>query len=205
MRAISPLENLIGRSVDEIARGRRFRRRSFRFSSGSGGRIMLGAGLEAGRFPMAQVEASPLTDISKHLAELRRLGMQSIELHVRLPTTDQLRANLVVASLAATFLQAWVLLAIAALGVPQSVFTSSAFRLVAMSFVACVVIAVHVLANASFHVAIERGHVRFGGGHDRAVLLSPYCSRRLLVVLHLRFRGRAFRVGDADYQYAAQR
>lgn len=145
-----------------------------------------------------------MADIFKHLAELYRFGCSRWGLHMRLPTTDQLRANLVVASLAATFLQSWAMLAIAVLGVPQSVFTSSIFRLLAILFVVSVVAGVHVLANASFHAAIEYGYARLGGGCDRAVVLSPYCPRRSLVALHLRFRARAFRVGETDYRYAAQ-
>jgi len=146
-----------------------------------------------------------VADIFQHLAELYRFRLQSMGLHMRLPTTDQLRANLVVASLAATFLQAWVVLAIGVFGVPQSVFMSSTFRLVTILFVVSVVVGVHVVANACFHAAIEYGYARPAGGCDRAVTLSPYCPRRSLVALHLRFRARAFRIGETDYQYAAQR
>lgn len=102
----------------------------------------------------------------------------------------RVRANLLVASLAASLVQIFSLLCILLFGIPERIFVSEPFEFAAMSFVVGIVIAVHVLANAAFHSAHERGYLTVWGGKHGAVSLSSRCPRLSLVVLHLRFGSR---------------
>ncbi|WP_162877923.1 hypothetical protein [Trinickia diaoshuihuensis] len=102
----------------------------------------------------------------------------------------RVRANLLVAALAASLVQISSLLSILLFRVPERVFVSEAFRLEAMSFVVCMVIAAHIFANAAFHAAQKNGHLTVWGGRRGAVSLSPRCPHLSLVVLHLRFVSR---------------
>ena len=102
----------------------------------------------------------------------------------------RVRANLLVAAVAALLVQISSLLSIWLFRVPERVFVSAAFRLEAMSFVVCIVIAAHISANAAFRAAQKNGYLTVWGGGRGAVSLSPRCPRLSLVVLHLRFRSR---------------
>ncbi|WP_233872073.1 hypothetical protein [Paraburkholderia adhaesiva] len=103
------------------------------------------------------------------------------------PSTIELwRAHLFVASLAAALIQIAVFFAILVWRIPQDVFTSSQFRLGVVALVACSVIAVRRLAHSAFHSALASRHVRFVGGQQRTVALSPHCPRRFLVLLRVR-------------------
>lgn len=105
---------------------------------------------------------------------------------------DQLRANLVVTSLAASLVQVAVLLSIAVLRVPEGFFLSNIFRFAALAVVAGIVAIVHVSARAAFRTALDSGNVVVWGGKRGAVVLSAACPRPLLVALHLRFNSRRF-------------
>lgn len=102
----------------------------------------------------------------------------------------RVRANLLVASLAASLVQIFALLCILLFGLPERIFVSDAFGFAAMSFVVVIVIAVHILANAAFHSAHKRGYLTVWGGRHGAVSLSSRCPHLSLVVLHLRFGSR---------------
>lgn len=105
---------------------------------------------------------------------------------------SQLRANLVVTSLAASLVQVAVLLSILLLRVPESIFLSETFRVAALSIVASMVAMVHLFARAAFRAALHSGNLTVWGGTRGAVVLSSACPRPLLVALHLRFNSRRF-------------
>jgi hypothetical protein len=105
---------------------------------------------------------------------------------------NQLRANLVVTSLAASLVQVAVLLSIWVLGVPERVFLTDSFRLAALSVVGTIVVAVHLFARAAFRSALEGGDVTVWSGAQSAVVLSSGCPRPFLVALYLRLKNRRF-------------
>ncbi|MGN6084065.1 hypothetical protein [Trinickia sp.] len=105
---------------------------------------------------------------------------------------NQLRANLVVTSLAASLVQVAVLLSIVLLRVPEGLFLSDTFRLAALAIVAGIVLVVHWFARVAFHTALDGGDVIVWGGKQGAVIVSSACPRPLLVALHLRFNRRRF-------------
>ncbi len=107
-------------------------------------------------------------------------------------SVNQLRANLVVTSFAASLVQVAVLLSILVLRVPERVFLSDTFRYTALAIVAAFVVAVHVCARAAFRAALDGGDITMWGGTLGAVVLSSACRRPLLVALHLRFNSRRF-------------
>lgn len=109
------------------------------------------------------------------------------------PSTDSmLRANVLVASLAASCIQAAVLLSVVFFRVPERVFLTGTFRLIALSVVALVVVVTRLLARAAFRFALANGNVTVWGGDRGFVSLSSHCACPLLVALYLRFHGRRF-------------
>lgn len=115
---------------------------------------------------------------------------ERVEVYIEPSMAGLVRANLWVASLAASLVQILSLLSILLFRVPERVFVSNAFRLEAVSFVVCMVIAAHLLASAAFRSAFKNGYLTVWGGSRGAVSISSRCPRLSLVVLHLRFRSR---------------
>ncbi len=113
-------------------------------------------------------------------------------------TARMLRANLLVASLAASCIQGTVLLSIVFLRVPERIFLTSTFRLIALSVVVLAVIVTRRLALAAFRSALANGNVAVWGGDRGFVSLSSRCAHPLLVKLHLRFSGRRFSLQPDD-------
>jgi hypothetical protein len=107
------------------------------------------------------------------------------------PTTiAMLRAYLMTASLAAAAIQMAALLSIGLFGVPEAVFTSGPFRLVATASIVCIVLLVKRIARAAFLSALSLDYATITDTHSNATSVSPVCPVRMLVILHLRFNRR---------------
>ncbi|MGF6245137.1 MULTISPECIES: hypothetical protein [Paraburkholderia] len=102
-------------------------------------------------------------------------------------TINMLRAYLLTASLAAIVIDVAALLAIGLFGVPEDVFTSTTFRLVAVAVIVCFVLVTRHVARAAFVSALSQRYATFSAAHANAIEISPVCPVRMLVVLHLRF------------------
>lgn len=105
---------------------------------------------------------------------------------MNLPTVDQWRAHLLVASLAAILIQAIVLGSMLLLDVPVAFFTSTVFRLGVMAAVVASVFLTRRIAGSAFRSALAGNHVWLGGKRHCTVSLSSHCPRRALVVLYVR-------------------
>ncbi len=113
-------------------------------------------------------------------------------------TVDQWRAHLLVASLAATVIQAAVVGALLVFDVPVAFFASAAFRLGAIATIAAAVLLIRGLAAFAFRAALANHFVQLGGDRHEThepVTLSHHCPRRALVVLHIRLNRKKF---DSD-------
>jgi hypothetical protein len=111
---------------------------------------------------------------------------------MRPSTIEQLRAHLVVASLAATLIQIPVLIAMLFFRVPASVFMLPSLRLGMLATVVCIVFFIRGRSRAAFRSAVASGHVSVNGRRRPTVSLSPQCPRRLLVAFHLKLNSRLF-------------
>src|ERR1700761_9444199 len=80
-------------------------------------------------------------------------------------TTAMLRAYLLTASLAAAAIQMVALLSIGLFGVPEAVFTSGPFRLVAVASVVCIVLVVKRIARAAFLSALSLDYATVTDAH----------------------------------------
>ncbi|MFP6560809.1 hypothetical protein WJ542_21280 [Paraburkholderia sp. B3] len=107
-------------------------------------------------------------------------------------TIDQWRAHLLVASLAATLIQAIVLASMLVLAAPETFFTSTAFRLGVGGMVIAAVFLTRRVAGSAFRSALASNHVWLGGERHCTVSLSSDCPRRALVVLYVRLNRRTF-------------
>ncbi|SIO45515.1 hypothetical protein [Paraburkholderia phenazinium] len=105
-------------------------------------------------------------------------------------TIAMLRAYLLTASLAAAAIQMVALLSIGLFGVPEAVFTSGPFRLVAVASVVCIVLVVKRIARAAFLSALSLDYATVTDAHSNTTSVSPVCPVRMLVILHLRFNRR---------------
>jgi hypothetical protein len=94
------------------------------------------------------------------------------------------------ASLAAAAIQMAALLSIGLFGVPEAVFTSGPFRLVATASIVCIVLLVKRIARAAFLSALSLDYATITDTHSNATSVSPVCPVRMLVILHLRFNRR---------------
>jgi len=102
-------------------------------------------------------------------------------------TIERWRAYRVVASFAAAAIQVAAFFALLVLRVPQDFFTSPLFHLGVVAIVACSATVARWLAQQAFRDALASRHARLVGGRQRTVALSAQCSRRLLVLPHVRF------------------
>lgn len=111
-------------------------------------------------------------------------------------TIDMLRAYLITASLAATLMEAFILLALFPFSVPAADFQSTPFRLMACVLIVGAVMLVRQLARAAYRSAVANKYATFRGSQSQVVALSPGCPGRSLVILHLRFNRRIFELVD---------
>jgi|OM-RGC.v1.023079899 hypothetical protein len=110
--------------------------------------------------------------------------------HAMKPVTiDMLRAHLMAASLTAMGTQVLALLALLVMPVSSQVFSSTSFRILALTLIASGVVLMRQFAQAAFNVAFRNRHATHAG---RSVLIGADCPWRWFVVLHLRFTGRPF-------------
>lgn len=107
-------------------------------------------------------------------------------------TVDQWRAYLLVASLATVLIQAIVLGTMVVFDAPETLFTSSVFRIGVVVWVTVAVVLTRRLAEAAFRSALAGDHIGFGDAQCDIVTLSSRCPQRALVVLHVRFNRRKF-------------
>jgi hypothetical protein len=101
-------------------------------------------------------------------------------------TVDMLRAWLLIASLAATFIDAVVLFSFGLLGVPERMFETRAFHLGVLAVVVLTVIVTRVLARSAYRTALASRHAIISDTPCQTVSVSADCPLRLLVIFHLR-------------------
>jgi hypothetical protein len=113
------------------------------------------------------------------------------ELHGMKPATvDRCRAYLLVISLATVLIQAIVLGMTFLFDAPETLFTSSVFRIGLVGLVATAVVLTRRLAESAFRSALAGDHIGFDEARCGVVTLSSHCPQRALVVLHVRFNRR---------------
>ncbi|BCG01237.1 hypothetical protein PPGU19_058050 [Paraburkholderia sp. PGU19] len=102
-------------------------------------------------------------------------------------TVISIRTYLVTASIAATAIDAIVLVAIELFGIRESAFETLDFRLAVVTLIAIALASTRLLAFAAYRRALaqRRTSVRTNG----VVHPQDGCRLRLLVLLHLRFSG----------------
>lgn len=112
-----------------------------------------------------------------------------------------LRAWLLVASLAATFIDAVALVAAGVFGVPERVFEAAPFRLGALAAIALTLVVTRNLARSAFLSAIATRHAVVSDTACQTISLSADCPLRLLVVFYLRLnRGRLGWAATANHR-----
>ncbi len=104
-------------------------------------------------------------------------------------TVDMVRAHLMAASLSAMATEVLVLLV---LPVSQQVFSSTPFRLLALTVIIGGVTVIRRSARVAFDRAVQQRHVVPYISPSRSVSVPANFPRRWLVILHLRFNGRPF-------------
>ncbi|WP_063791552.1 hypothetical protein [Burkholderia sp. Bp9031] len=107
-------------------------------------------------------------------------------------TIGRWRAHLLIAALAAMFIQCFVLMSLLVLRVPEAFFTTTIFRAWVFVAVGTAILSARKLSDAAFRAAVVCGHVRVTGIDRRTVVVSSDCAYRLLVVLHIRLNGNRF-------------
>lgn len=101
-------------------------------------------------------------------------------------TVDTLRAWLFVASLAATAIDAVVLVALEIFGVPERVFETAPFRVGVLIVIALTLVVTRHLAQSAFRSAVASRHAIVRDTPCQTVSLTADCPLRLLVVFHVR-------------------
>ncbi|PXW14564.1 hypothetical protein [Paraburkholderia caballeronis] len=105
-------------------------------------------------------------------------------------TVEMLRAYLLVASLAATFIDAVVIVALCVFDVPEHVFQSFPFRIGVLIAVAVTLVVARNVAGFAFRSAVESRHAVVSDAPCRTVSVSADCPRRVLVIFHVRLNRR---------------
>jgi len=107
-------------------------------------------------------------------------------------TVEMLRACLLVVSLAATLIEAVVLVALGVFDVPARVFEAAPFRVGVLVVVALTLVVVRKLARAAFRAALSNRHAIVSDAGCQTVCVSADCPLRLLVIFHLRLNRARF-------------
>jgi hypothetical protein len=129
--------------------------------------------------------------ISKHCAHTTDDRAVSNPNFIMRPSTiEQLRAHLVLASLAAAMIQVLVLIAMLIFHVPARIFMLPSFRVGMLVAVVCIVLFIRGRSRSAFRSAVASGHVSVNGWRRRTVSMSPQCPHRLLVVFYLKLNSR---------------
>ncbi|RKP55956.1 hypothetical protein [Pararobbsia silviterrae] len=102
---------------------------------------------------------------------------------------EALRAYLLVASLAALAINVVTLYAGWMLDVPDSVFCSTAFKLISLAAVGVVMIGVRLRCGVAFRSALGRGAVVETRSRSRMIVVDRRCPGRRLVCLYARLSG----------------
>jgi hypothetical protein len=109
-----------------------------------------------------------------------------------------LRAHLMTASVLAMGMEAAVLLSLLLFGTPEATFVTPSFHLLVVSLLAGGMVTARWLASIAFERALRSHHAMRGGrgsdGRSGYVCIASNCPLRNLVILHLRFSCRAFKV-----------
>lgn len=105
---------------------------------------------------------------------------------------DECRAHLFVASLSGMLVQVVMSLAVLLLGVPETMFETSAFRLAIDAILIAMLFGVRIFSRSAFSSAVAHHHVRFRGTTGQVVFISRACPRRAFVILHVRLNCRRF-------------
>jgi hypothetical protein len=105
-------------------------------------------------------------------------------------TIDMLRAYLMTASLAAMSIEIAALVSLELFGVPAYVFTSTIFRVSALSAIIGAVLVTKHVANVAYRSAVAHHYATSSGSSVQRVVVSPTCPGRMLVILHLHFNRR---------------
>jgi len=101
-------------------------------------------------------------------------------------TVEMLRAWLLAASLAASFIDAVVIFSLGVLGVPERLFESAPFRVGVLAAIALTLVVMRNLARFAFRSAVASRHVIVSDTPCQSVSLTADCPLRLLVIFHLR-------------------
>jgi hypothetical protein len=107
-------------------------------------------------------------------------------------TREMLRAYLMTASLAATAIEALVLIALFLFDISEVAFQSTAFRLGACAFVVAAVLVTRRLAYLAFRSALKNRYATVFGAEGETISVSRHFPGRRLVILHLRFSRKLF-------------
>jgi hypothetical protein len=109
-------------------------------------------------------------------------------------TVDMLRAHLMTASVLAMGVEAAVLISLLLFGLSESIFDTPSFRWLVVVMLAGGVMAARWLASIAFARAVRSHHATCRMAPSEFVSLTSNCPLRNLVILHLRFRCRAYEV-----------
>lgn len=101
-------------------------------------------------------------------------------------TVEMLRAYLLVVSLAATFIDAVVLVALGVFGIPERVFEAAPFRIGVLIAIALTLVVTRIFARSAFRTALASRHAIVRDTPCQTVSVSADCPLRLLVIFHLR-------------------
>jgi hypothetical protein len=136
-------------------------------------------------FMIAPPSRYPLESMAKGMSVNRNLRIGADTL-MKPSTVDAMRAWLVVASLAATFIDAVVLVALGVFDVPERVFESAPFRIGVAIAIVLTLFVTRRAARYAFRSAVASQHAIVCDTLGPTVFLSADCPLRLLVVFHLR-------------------
>jgi hypothetical protein len=104
--------------------------------------------------------------------------------------SEALRAYLLVASVAAITIDLIALYAGWVLQIPDSVFYSTPFRILAILVILAAVVAVRLRCGMAFRSAIGSGDAVAHDDQERAIVVNVRCPKRRLVCLYARLSGR---------------
>ena len=110
---------------------------------------------------------------------------------------ESIRAHLMVASIAATVIDAIVLLLIDLFNISESVFETAAFRLLVISGISIALVTTRGFLLVTYRSALRQSNVSTHSPHD-GVHVSGACRLRPLVMLHLRLSGIPYAETNAD-------
>lgn len=101
-----------------------------------------------------------------------------------------IRAHLVAASIAATLIDAGVLVSMGVFDVSENTFQTPEFRFMVLSAVVVALMGMRLAAFSAYRIALRMSYVYVSA--DRTLYVRPVCRLRALVMMHFRLAGLPF-------------